>query len=1274
MKKLILTIIICLVMINNGIAQLTGVKTIDNTGMGDYISVSAAINDLNMQGVGMGGVTFNIKTGQTFSESPMNITASGTSSSPIVFQKSDAGSNPVIQGTTGTVNPFIYGAQADAVIKISGGDYITFDGINFTDNPSNTNNTLRMEYGILLVRRDVDTNACKFITIKNCKIELNKVNNFTIGILSSNYLSSNLLQNISTVDSNKSVSNLYITSDTITNSYHGIVIHGLMPNGSNFDVYDYNLFIGTNGGNVITGIGGGSHTTYGVDIRQADNFFISNNRISGGALTAGSASIFGINTFPCYESDSEINNNNISVGSNSESNSSSIYGIRSGANGVVKIFENDVNNCFGNGSFSNPGILWGIYQFASGTNRVEVFNNDVHNLSGAGVNFGVRGIQVNTLDADSINIYGNDVYNNQHTGLGFASVIYGIMGKNIHHNRVYENRINTSDISPNIIGIEGANVYNNEVYNNDNCIGIFGEVKIYNNKIYSLYAVNSGNVYGIYVNKSSEIYNNFIANLSATYGAPNTIAGVVGIYVYNINGINVNLYYNTVYINSQRSGITPTFSTHSIYYWLQSESTSGTLDMRNNIFVNISNKGEFGYTAAFGSTQDIKNNYSSLSNNNCFYVNQGVNNFIFRNPVNSMSSIGDFRNYVSPRDNKSVTEMPPFQNIAGNSPDIRTDIATQLNDGGTPVTSPVAVTTDIYGNSRSVTMPDIGAVEFNGISIDNDVEASFVNFSGVSYHKNSTVKNFTSIVRNNSNVSKSFMAYRKVSPGGYIDSVQITNLTTRTDTVITFKDFTFINNETYTITDSVYLLGDQIVANNVTSGNFSPRNSKTILLINGHNPSKNRFIDVLNDDGRFNNDYDTMNVNNISASLSNWKTVVVMFSAYGWDGRRNWTNALRDSMKSFLDNSSLSDKKTLIVFGNKLGDEYDSDFNFTSVEDTTFYRQYLKARYLQTSWGPQGKSMGGNPFSNDDGRIKGLGFFSAITDDTTETPYTSPDLISAYNGSSVAYVPYSESGDGDSAVSVVYGGASTNYNTFYTAITFSYFKYDNGGGGKSETRGIGFGAIGFFDQLADWVQQPEIGGSGSLPVELISFTGATENNNALLKWSTSMEKNNSGFEIQRKKVGENSEWLKVGFITGAGNSNEVKNYNFKDVNLNSGEYLYRLKQIDFNGNFRNYNLGNNIIIGVPKNYEVSQNYPNPFNPVTKIDFTLPYKSIVNLKIYDMLGREVYTAINLENMEPGYYTKTIDLSTLSSGVYFYRIIAKSQDSKEFVMTKRMVMVK
>ncbi|MBN1398250.1 MAG: PD40 domain-containing protein [Bacteroidetes bacterium] len=77
--------------------------------------------------------------------------------------------------------------------------------------------------------------------------------------------------------------------------------------------------------------------------------------------------------------------------------------------------------------------------------------------------------------------------------------------------------------------------------------------------------------------------------------------------------------------------------------------------------------------------------------------------------------------------------------------------------------------------------------------------------------------------------------------------------------------------------------------------------------------------------------------------------------------------------------------------------------------------------------------------------------------------------------------------------------------------------------------------------------------------------------------------------------------------------------------------------------------------GMPKYYYMSQNYPNPFNPTTIINYQLPVKGLVTLKIYDVVGREVAALVDgIQNA--GYYNVTFNGAGISSGVYFYRLQA------------------
>ncbi|MDP4282386.1 MAG: hypothetical protein Q8867_09590, partial [Bacteroidota bacterium] len=161
MKKFICLIVLS-VLFRVGHAQISGVKTIP----GDYPSIRSAITALNTSGVGSGGVTFNVAAGyaETFNSLTAGlITATGTASNPIIFQKSGSGSNPIITAATPGVG------TTDYVICLAGSDYVTFDGINIVENPLNTTATQMMERGFALLKNS-GTDGCQYVTIKNCTI------------------------------------------------------------------------------------------------------------------------------------------------------------------------------------------------------------------------------------------------------------------------------------------------------------------------------------------------------------------------------------------------------------------------------------------------------------------------------------------------------------------------------------------------------------------------------------------------------------------------------------------------------------------------------------------------------------------------------------------------------------------------------------------------------------------------------------------------------------------------------------------------------------------------------------------------------------------------------------------------------------------------------------------------------------------------------------------------------------------------------------------------
>jgi hypothetical protein len=192
-----------------------------------------------------------------------------------------------------------------------------------------------------------------------------------------------------------------------------------------------------------------------------------------------------------------------------------------------------------------------------------------------------------------------------------------------------------------------------------------------------------------------------------------------------------------------------------------------------------------------------------------------------------------------------------------------------------------------------------------------------------------------------------------------------------------------------------------------------------------------------------------------------------------------------------------------------------------------------------------------------------------------------------------------------------------------------------------------------------------------LPVEMSNFTHKVNGYNVTLNWVTSMELNNKGFQIERKNI-NNGIWKEIGFVEGAGNSNIERKYCFEDRKLNSGKYQYRIKQTDFNGNFYYKNLNDEIIIALPKKFNLSQNYPNPFNPATKIDYELPMDCKVKLIIYDALGREIKSLVN-DYQSAGLHTVEFDGVLLASGFYYYRLLTNS-NGNEITITKKMMFIK
>ena len=174
------------------------------------------------------------------------------------------------------------------------------------------------------------------------------------------------------------------------------------------------------------------------------------------------------------------------------------------------------------------------------------------------------------------------------------------------------------------------------------------------------------------------------------------------------------------------------------------------------------------------------------------------------------------------------------------------------------------------------------------------------------------------------------------------------------------------------------------------------------------------------------------------------------------------------------------------------------------------------------------------------------------------------------------------------------------------------------------------------------------GAGGTLPIELLSFTGKLQSENVKLNWSTSFEQNSKGFEIEKSLDGIN--FRKIGFVAGAGNSNSTRTYTFTDPHRAVEFNYYRLKLVDIDNTFAYSDV---VLV---KNAFGKQDVYLAGNPITNsinIQFAKSPNGKVSVSIYDMKGSKIYT-VTYNN-----YTQTsLQINTpnklLAHGIYSVKV--------------------
>ena len=761
-------------------AQLTGTINIPNI---TYPTLASVIADLNLQGVGTGGVTINLLTGN-----PETAPTGGYLLGSAILNASTSVTKTItINGNGNTITAFAGGTgTTDGIFKIQGVDYLTIDGLNLSENSTNTTATTQMEWGYALVKRQntLPYDGCQFVTIRNCTITMGIVSTTSTAIQVGNHIATatTALSGTSATASDANSNNSFY-GNTISNTIRGIYMIGMTTAA----VYDFNNSVGVPVGNAIN-FGATTITTgYGIYAQYDTILTVNNNNFTlGNTLTTGttyclyqasggkgritiegnnfnlsrtgtSGSAYGFYNVGAADVNASLNfnnntassifptatsgavyvfynngntfdtvniNNNIISPINAGTTTGTIYGIYNPANVSNNVFS--ANNVFKNIT-RGAGTTYAFYHAATGTGTISVTNNLVDTITNATTLYSVyvNGSATQTL----IN-----KFNRVNGVMGTSSTFYGFntTGGNLNSEMAFDTLTNVqvggssyclySGMS------EGSGVHDNIVENvtasSTNAVyggysGV-GSTSFYNNKISNFNRIGtSGVTYGIYYSTASNAA--VYNNFITDISVPSTYSVAQAAYgIYCSAATAYKIYHNTIRLNMTSSGAN--FGATGIYY---SSSAANSLDLKNNIiYVNASPAGT-GYTAAVrrssGTAGTPANNFTS--NGNIYYTPNVANSYIYAEGTAVASLLNAYNLTNDPSFNTGCSAYKTFM-----GQDQASFYENNLSPG--PINGTYIPTTSTYAKSvATITTNPAVTKDFAGITRAANSDAGALEFT-----------------------------------------------------------------------------------------------------------------------------------------------------------------------------------------------------------------------------------------------------------------------------------------------------------------------------------------------------------------------------------------------------------------------------------------------------------------------------------------------------------------------------------------------------------------
>ncbi len=235
----------------------------------------------------------------------------------------------------------------------------------------------------------------------------------------------------------------------------------------------------------------------------------------------------------------------------------------------------------------------------------------------------------------------------------------------------------------------------------------------------------------------------------------------------------------------------------------------------------------------------------------------------------------------------------------------------------------------------------------------------------------------------------------------------------------------------------------------------------------------------------------------------------------------------------------------------------------------------------------------------------------------------------------IAYVNTNNGQAGNTASDAADQRGSVTVSFGATSLSSIKIRYNNAAGANANpaSQAIAIGSVSF--------------SASTLPVSLTAFSGHRQLQDVVLDWTTQQEINAASFDIERNS---GSNWETIGSVTARGNSCSASDYTFTDTNPQGSLLLYRLKQIDIDGNYKY----SNIIRITTKNTKTDiQSYPNPFTSQVNVSISSPAYQQVVIAVYDAGGKTVRAETKYLFAGNNNFTIT-GLDKLTRAVYYLEV--------------------